>query len=487
MRVGIIALNHESNTFLPKATTLDDFRRNVLVTGEAVREHFHKSHHELGGFFDGLSSAGVEAVPLFAAIATPGGVVTAEAFEHLLATMLDCLDRAGPLAGILAAPHGAGVSERFPDMDGHWMGLVRQRFGAKPIIATIDPHANLSLAMVNACQAIIPYRTNPHVDQHARGLEAAALMVRTLRGEVRPTMAAAFPTVAINIAAQHTESPPCLDLVRLADAQLKLSGVLSNGVVLGFPYADVPEMGSSFIVVTDNDQEQAGGLADQLGNYLVAHRRDFVPQLPSVEEAIDQALRSEMPVCLLDLGDNVGGGSPGDGTIIARALRRRRIERSFVALCDADAANAAALLGAGAVFEGLVGGKSDKMHGEPLPVQGRVRSLHDGVFNEDQIRHGAQGRFDMGKTAVVESESLTLLVHSRRTPPFSLNQLTSCGIEPRKFAVLVAKGVNAPIAAYSPVCRTFIRVDTPGVTTANMTRLPFQHRRRPLFPFEELR
>ena len=113
------------------------------------------------------------------------------------------------------------------------------------------------------------------------------------------------------------------------------------------------------------------------------------------------------------------------------------------------------------------------MHGEPLPVQGRVRSLHDGVFNEDQIRHGAQGRFDMGKTAVVESESLTCWCTRGGRRLSALNQLTSCGIEPRKFAVLVAKGVNAPIAAYSPLCRTFIRVDTPGVTTANMTRLPF--------------
>lgn len=487
MRVGIIALQHESNTFLPQATTLDDFHRNVLLTGAAVGEHFHNSHHEVGGFFDGLSAARVEAVPIFAAIATPGGVVTADAFEHLLTTMLDCFDRAGPLAGILAAPHGAGVSEKIADMDGHWLSCVRQRLGPdKPIIATIDPHANLSQKMVDACQAIIPYRTNPHVDQHERGLEAAALMVRTLRGEVRPTMAANFPRIAINIAAQHTEASPCLELIRLADAQLGVPGVLANGVVLGFPYADVPEMGSSFVAVTDDGQERARVLTNQMADYLVLHRQEFLPKLPEVEEAIDLAMRSEMPVCLLDLGDNVGGGSPGDGTIIARVLQARQIERSFVALCDAEAVGAAVLLGVGATFEGLIGGKSDRMHGDPLPVGGRVRSLHSGVFYEDQVRHGGQRRFDMGKTAVIETESVTFLVHTQRTPPFSLNQLTSCGIEPGRFSVLVAKGVNAPIAAYSPVCRTFIRVDTPGVTTAMMTRLPFQHRRRPLFPFEEL-
>ena len=146
----------------------------------------------------------------------------------------------------------------------------------------------------------------------------------------------------------------------------------------------------------------------------------------------------------------------------------------------------AAVAGAGGSFEGMVGGKTDRLHGNPLTFKGRVRSVHDGVFFEDQVRHGGQSRFDMGKTAVIESERLTLLVYSLRTPPFSLNQLTSCGIDPVQFRIVVAKGVNAPLAAYSPVCRTFIRVDTPGVTTAAMTRLPFKQRRRLLFPFEEL-
>jgi microcystin degradation protein MlrC len=116
-----------------------------------------------------------------------------------------------------------------------------------------------------------------------------------------------------------------------------------------------------------------------------------------------------------------------------------------------------------------------------------VRSLHDGRFSESEVRHGGKAEYDMGKSAVIETDDLTLLVHSIRTPPFSLNQLTSCGLDPGKFRMIVVKGVNAPLAAYGPVCRTFIRVDTPGVTMADMTCLPFVHRRRPLFPFEEIR
>ena len=103
------------------------------------------------------------------------------------------------------------------------------------------------------------------------------------------------------------------------------------------------------------------------------------------------------------------------------------------------------------------------------------------------MRHGGRRHYDMGLAAVIEVEGgLALLVHSIRTPPFSLRQLTCCGLDVARFRVVVAKGVNAPLAAYGPVCRSFIRVDTPGVTTAGMTRLDFVYRRRPLFPFEDV-
>ena len=114
-----------------------------------------------------------------------------------------------------------------------------------PIIATLDPHANLSREMVDACDALIAYRTNPHLDQQARGLEAAALMARALRGQVRPRLAAAFPPLAINIERQQTSEPHCRPLYELADAMLRQPGVLSNSILLGFPYSDVAEMGSA--------------------------------------------------------------------------------------------------------------------------------------------------------------------------------------------------------------------------------------------------
>src|SRR5206468_4598790 len=140
-----------------------------------------------------------------------------------------------------------------------------------PIIGTLDPHANLSAAMVEAATALIAYRTNPHLDQRARGIDAARLMIDTLRGKVRPTMAAAFPPLAINIEKQHTAEEPCLSAYRFADQQLANDNLLINSIVLGFPYADVPEMGSSVIAVTDDDPKLAQQLADDLAGYLWTH------------------------------------------------------------------------------------------------------------------------------------------------------------------------------------------------------------------------
>jgi len=487
MRVGIIALQHESNTFLPTPTTLDDFQRSVLMTGDALIRRFEPSHHEIGGFIHGLREAGIEIVPIFAAQATPSGTIVADAYASLLEQMLRELDRAGRLDGLLVAPHGAGVCESEPDMDGHWLATLRQRIGpAIPMISTLDLHANVSPRMIASCDATIAYRTNPHLDQRARGLEAAALMNRTLRGEVRPTQAAAFPNVAINIATQETAAPPCDALIAAADAELARPGILSNSTVLGFPYADVAEMGSSFIAVTNDDAALAQRSADALADWLIAHRHDYVGELPSVDDAVEQAMRLESPVCLLDVGDNVGGGSPADGTLIAHALQGHRV-RSFVCLYDPACVKRADDAGPGASIELDMGGKTDDLHGTPLRATVRVISLHDGKFTESQPRHGGKTGYDMGRTAIVETDSgVTIQLTSRRTPPFSLNQLLSCGVKPQTFQVLVAKGVNAPIAAYRPVSRHILRVNTPGVTTADMTLLPFRHRRRPMFPFEAI-
>jgi microcystin degradation protein MlrC len=486
MRIGIIALLQESNTFIGQPTALAHFEQELLVTGEAVRERLAGTHHEVAGMFHALEEEGAEAAPIFAGRAVPFGVIEAAAIETLFEMMFTALDKAGPLDGILVAPHGATVSEPYSDVDGHWLGELRRRVGpGVPIIGTLDPHANLSQAMVGACDALIAYRTNPHLDQRARGIDAGRLMVETLRGKASPTMAAAFPPLAINIERQHTAEEPCRSAYEMADEQLSHDKLLFNSILLGFPYADVPEMGSSTIAVTNADPDLAQRLAFELARHLWDRREEFAGQFITIDEALDKAASLRGPVCLLDMGDNIGGGSPGDGTLLAAAIHERELEKSFVCLCDPDAVSQAQAMGEWGAGKFRVGGKTDSRHGVPLQVDATVVGLYDGQFEEPQPRHGGFTKIDQGPTAVIRTDGgLTVMLTSRRTPPFSLRQLTAHGLIPHDFQLLVAKGVNAPVAAYKEVCKHFIRVNTPGCTTADIETLSYERRRKPMFPWE---
>ncbi len=488
MRVGIISLAHESNTFATTPTTFADFEQLLLLTGPAFGAGFSWKHHEVSGFLDTLRELGIEAVPMFMANAPPSGTIEKATLRELLDRLFAEVEQAGKVDGYLVAPHGAAVSDEITDVDGHWLTELRKRAGAEtPIIGTLDPHANLTPAMVNACNALVAYSTNPHIDQYQAGAKAAELMGKTLRGEVRPVTAAAYPPIAINIERQFTDAEPCLSLYAYGKKISQEPGVLSTSVILGFPYADVPEMGSALVVVTDNDRQRAQQLADDWAAELYRRRAEFVGELIDIDQAIEKALAAPSPICLLDIGDNVGGGGPADATIVVEALDRQKVRNSFVCIYDPAAVESAQAAGPGSTVTLSMGGKTDQNHGAPFTAEVSVLSLHEGRFTEPKARHGAKSVHDMGKTALVSTASgITIMLTSKRTFPVSMVQLTSCGLDPGAFRILVAKGVHAPVAGYAEVSKTFIRVNTPGVTTADMGKFTYHRRRQPLFPFENV-
>jgi len=488
MRVGIVSIQHESITFMPEPTVLRNFEVDTLLRGPDVTRVYEHSFHEVGGFFTGLKEAGLEAVPLLMALAVASGTVSGPTLDTLLGMLDEELDRAGPLDGLLVAPHGAGVCETHPDMDAYWVERLRKRFGPKmPIVVTLDPHANVPERLIAACDAMISYRTNPHLDQHETGLKAALLLARMLRGEVRPTQALGIPRLQMSIDRQETAAVPCRPLYELADAIMRRPGVLSASIALGFPYADVPQLGSTVWVVTDNDPAAARRYADEMKDYLVKHRNEFKHGLVDPEAAVREIAATEERVCLLDVGDNVGGGGPGDGTILPQLLHDHGVDRSLVVLHDAEAQAVARQAGLGGKVTLSIGAKSYPGMGRPLTLPVTVVGLHEGKFHDPIPSHGGRTDYDMGPTAVVETErGMTIMLLSIRIPPYSLQQLLSCGMDPQRFRVFLAKGVNAPLGAYRPVVSRFIRCNTPGSTCADMTQLPFHHRSRPLFPFEEI-
>ena len=477
----------ESNTFIQNSTEYRHFEEDLLLEGEEIRTSLENAHHEVGGFFQGLRQEGIESIPIFAARALPYGTIRSSTFTKLIGKMFSLTENAGKMDGYLVAPHGATVSEEFPDADGWWLSELRNRVGSGvPIIATLDLHANLSQQMVDATDVLIGYQTNPHLDQRARGVEAAMVMSRILRGEINPIQRASFPPFVMNIEKQCTLENPCRQIYDLAQQFRKRCGIISISILQGFPYADVPEMGSSIIAITDGDEVQAEQALQDITEQVWNNRSQFDGEGLDLETAMEYLEDETNRICLLDMGDNVGGGSPADGTLLAHALENHIGKRSFICLYDPHAVEQICGTGIGKSLVLEMGGKTDTKHGTPLSAEVNVRGIHSGLFEEKKPRHGGFTKFDQGKTAVVENKSgLTVMLTSKRMAPFSLEQLYSCGLDPEDFDVLVAKGVNSPLAAYQEVCSRFIRVDTPGVTSSNLDHFDYQFRRRPMYPFEK--
>jgi microcystin degradation protein MlrC len=487
MLIGIAGFMHESNSFNPLPTDHVAFSQQGLAVGAALLAEWRDAHHEVAGFLDGVAEEGLEPVPLLMAWATPSGPVTREAFDEITGLLVAELRRERP-DGLLLALHGAMVSGDHLDADGEVLARVRAAVGRDfPLAVTFDLHGNLSPRVSELCDTAVAYRTNPHVDQRDCGRRAAGLLARQMRGEVRPRLALAKPPLLINILQQDTSREPLAAFMRRARALEEVPGILSASLLPGFAYADVPQMGPSVLVVADGDAGLARAHADALASELWAAREQFRPRYPDAAQAVAQALAApRTPVVLVDSGDNVGGGSAGDGTVVLSELLRQGATGAVVCLYAPEEVRACAAAGVGAEVTLQVGGKVDRLHGEAVTVTGTVGLLHDGTYVETAVRHGGKRVNHMGPTARLDlRDGNRLVLTTLRHPPFSLGALTCVGIRPEEQRVLVVKAAIAYKAAYGPVAGTIIEADTPGLTAPNPVRLPYRRIRRPLWPLDD--
>jgi microcystin degradation protein MlrC len=485
MRIAIAGFMHESNTFNPLRTDRAAFAAQSLSFGPALLDEWRDAHHEVGGFLSAVAADGDEPVPILMAWATPSGPVVDAVLDEITAALIDGLGRERP-DGLLLALHGAMVVESYPDGDGEVLSRVRRAFPELPIVVTFDLHGNLSERQIASCNAAVAYRTCPHVDQRECGQRAAALLRRTLRGKVRPCQALAKPPLIVNIMTHDTSCEPLRSFLEEARAIEQRPGILAVSLLPGFAYADVPQMGPAVVVVSDGDPALAQREADRLAGRLWDNRERLAANLPDAATAVAQALRAKkVPVVLVDTGDNVGGGSAGDGTVVLAEMLRQGATDGVVCLYAPDEVRQCAAAGVNQQVHLTVGGKVNRLHGDPVDITGRVRVLHDGTYTEPQVRHGGKRVNHMGLTALVEIEGRNLLVlTSQRHPPFSLGQLTCLGIRPELQRLLVVKAAIAYKAAYAPVAGTIIEVDTPGLTAVNPHRFNYRHVRRPLYPLD---
>jgi len=447
----------------------------------------------VSGYVEGARLYGLELYPTVIAAATPKGPVADDAFEALAGDLVRRLRAAPAIDGVLLALHGAMVVESYPSGDAEIVRRVREVVGPNlPVVVSHDFHANIAPEIVEQSTALLSYQENPHIDTKQRGIRAAKIIADTVRGMAAPAQALAKPPMLYNIVFQYTKREPLRSIVEESRRLEEAPKVLAVSVAGGYQYADVPWMGPSAVVVTDGDQALAGREAQRLADMLWNTRDRLFLALPDPAAAVRQAIESDrFPVVLMDMGDNIGGGSAGDSTFLLAELLRQEARGWVVTLADHRAALSAFQAGVGGVFDLHVGGKEDRLHGEPVRVRGRVRSLHDGLYFEPEVRHGGDRYHDMGPTAVVAVEGSTLelpsllLLTTQRSSPNSLHQLRSCGVSPERQRVLSVKGTIAPRAAYEPIAARIIEVDSGGATAVNPARFTYRRVRRPLFGLDQ--
>ncbi|MFZ4655586.1 MAG: M81 family metallopeptidase [Caldilineaceae bacterium] len=483
-RVAIGAIFTECNHLGGVPIDLSWFERYELVRGEEI---LRIDNSVVGGMLQVLREAEVDIAPLLWASTCPGGPLTADCYTQLKTELLDRLRQALPVDGVLLPLHGAAAAEGIGDLEGDLITAVRAIVGPSiPIVATLDLHAHISAAMVRNADALVAWETYPHADSYTTGQRGARLLVDTLAGRCRPTMAAAkVPVITGAIHGSTHGDDPFARLMRQAKAHEGKNGVLSTSVILVQPFLDVADMGSGAIVITDNDLDGAVKLATELAEAYWAMRFQLEPKTWTPDEAIAAGMAvTGGPVILVETADCCGGGAAGDSiATLAALLRTERQERSFVPVVDPAAAAACHAAGVGAEVICTLGHQLDPRWGEPITVTGRVSTLTDGRFRyQGGIYDGVEG--NLGPTAVLAIDGIQVLITTYGTYDWRDEQYRSVGLDPATAKFVVAKNPMNYRLAYGGLSRAVFILDTPGPTPPTIRHACFTQLQRPYFPLD---
>ena len=487
MRVAIGGISHESSTFTNVATTLDSFRERSYLHGAEIVERMAGVNTPIGGFIEGAEAHGFEAVPTILAEAFPSAPTPRSIFDGLVGELLEGIEVAGAIDGVLLELHGAMVAEGIDDADGHILAAVRRLVGPDmPIVGQLDIHSNVSQGMIEAADVLIGRETYPEIDMAPRSRECADVLVDIVREGVRPTMALhQLPLVwGMN---QVTAHPPMRQAIEYLHQIEARPGVICGSIATCFPLADIPDMGASVYVATDNDPALAQSCADELAAWLWERRADWQAAMPSTEEALQEAEKTgRYPIVLADRNDNTGGGSPGDSTGLLRAFLAADLQDACVLyIVDPAAVAACHQAGVGAVLDLEVGGKSSPLQGEPCSMRAEVVALTDGRFLYDGPMYaGLDG--NMGASAHIRQGGVHVLLVNKREQPFCTAFSRTVDLDPKQMRYVGVKSAAHFRAGFESWAGHIQVVSEPSVHAPVEAKLAFKRLGRQLYPFDDI-
>ncbi len=493
MRLLIAMMKHETNTFSPVTTPLARFGNGPgPLYGEAAIRAYRGTGTGLGAYLDLAAREGAEIVLPIAAGAPPSSPVEDAAYAEI--TERICAAAAeGGFDGIMLDLHGAMVTQSLEDGEGQFLKRLRAIDPVTPIAVSLDMHANLYDEIIANATVVTGYRTYPHIDTYETAWLAGEILLRAIRGEVRPVMAWGNVPMLPHVMRQGTDDHPNNELQHRC-AAMNAEGALAASLFTGFPHADITNAGLSAVVVTDGDRELAERLRDELLDRAWVEREGFVYHIEPLALSVARAKGmpspspGEGPVVLLDHYDNCASGGTMDTTVVLAEILRQGLENvAAFAIYDPEAVQQAIAAGIGARVTLSIGGKiampAIPAESPPLSVTGTVKMISAGRYkNRGPMARGVQ--MDMGPTVVLDTGTAEIVLISHHVEPSDLNCLLALGIDPMQKRYVMLKSRIHWRAGLGKLAKAVVDCAGVGVCTSDYGQLDFKKVRRPIYPLD---
>jgi microcystin degradation protein MlrC len=484
MRIAIGGIFHETNTFSNVKTDTDFFKLYEWEYDEEILTN----HTGVGDYLGGIIARGIEEgvtfIPTFSARANPAGLITKQTYDEMKNELLSRIEKAGKLDGICLALHGAGVVEGIDDLEGNLLFEIRQCVGYTiPITASLDLHSNLTDTMVKEANALFGVNHYPHTDCFERGSEALENLVKIIKGKIEPVMA--LEKLPLMIPTSTTYHSPAKDINEYCWQWEKEDSIIDCTFFHGFCHTDIPEMNVSVLTIAHRDLELARKVSKDVADKVWSKKNEFFLDLPNPKEGIDQALTIEgNPIIINETSDNPGGGSPGDGTHLLKAMIEMNIpETCFGFIYDPEVVEIAHQTGIGSHVDIKLGGKTHPLHGEPLPLKAYIKCLTDGRFVQTSAMSKGK-KVNLGKSVRLQVGNVDIIVCSVRQQTFDEQVFQLHGIDVTKYKIVALKSSNHFRAAFKPLAHKIITVDSPGLSSFNLKNFNYERVKRPIVPLD---
>jgi microcystin degradation protein MlrC len=468
VKIGVATFSHETCTFCPDPTGVAEWEfYGPPQRGEAVL----KDGQYIAGFvkaareYPGVQLVGILS-PRDAKGGSSGSWITQEAFDKYTNGFVEDLRAQGPFDGVYLALHGAMAVTNVPKPEAEIVRRVRKAVGQIPIVVTFDLHANEDRELLDAADGAFIVKRYPHYDSALQGERALRYLLRVIHGDYRPTKATRKPGVLTPSVVQGTGQSPAMEIMERARIWEERTPDAFVSVAFGFAYADVPDVGATVMVMTNDNQALADRIAQDMSDFIWRKREAFTGKTyPKVKEGVAEAIAAaragRTPVVVADHSDRTG-----NSTWILEELIRQGARHVVIATIADDKAlqqiKAKSKVGDRVSVD--VGGYADQYANRPVRVDGTLEYLgrYDDHATVAVVRFGENNRV-----------ILTPVLHQVTTPGI----LADLGIALKDAEIIVIKSRVHFWRGFveDGLAQAVVVIDAPGLGPADLSTIPYRH------------